>query len=70
MVKDLANNVVGGLKTQPLVLALVVMNLAFIAFTTFLAYRLDIRNTDEREYTQSLVRTLTASCLKQGEVAK
>lgn len=53
--QHVAHNVVSGLKSQPLALALVVINVLFLAFATFMAYRVNNDTVAEREFLNRIV---------------
>lgn len=60
----LASGIVDSLKAQPLALALIVMNLLFMAFFAWIAHEIGNRNKAEREYLQSRIAELTLQCRK------
>ena len=57
-----AGGVVEGLKQQPLSLALIVLNLAFIGLTAWLAYNINLRTTHQYEVKDALIERLIEQC--------
>jgi hypothetical protein len=50
------------LKSTPLALALVVVNVLFLAFVTFIAFKVDARNEQERAHQNQTIDKLTQQC--------
>jgi hypothetical protein len=57
-----AGNVVEGLKSQPLSLALIVVNLVFVLFMGWLAHEWNIRTTHQYEVKDQLIAKLIDKC--------
>jgi hypothetical protein len=57
-----AGSVVEGLRSQPLSLALVVMNALFILFTGWLAHEWNVRTTHQYEVKDQLIAQLIDKC--------
>jgi hypothetical protein len=57
-----AAGIVDGLKSQPLSLALIVLNLAFISLTAWLAYTINERTTRQYEVKDQLIERLIEQC--------
>jgi len=60
-----AGSVVEGLKTQPLSLALIVVNIAFLGFVTFIVYTLNERTEHQYEVKDQLIYKLVDKCRDQ-----
>jgi hypothetical protein len=57
-----ASNVVEGLKSQPLSLALIVVNLVFVGFVAWLANEFNNRTTHQYEVKDQLIAKLLDQC--------
>jgi hypothetical protein len=57
-----ATGIVDGLKSQPLSLALIVLNLTFIVFTGWIAYVINQRTTHQYEVKDQLISKLIEQC--------
>ena len=57
-----ASGVVEGLKSQPLSLALIVVNLVFVGFVAWLAYSFNERTTHQYEVKDQLIAKLLDQC--------
>jgi hypothetical protein len=57
-----AKSVVEGLRTQPLALALIVMNLVFMLFVTWIANEFNQRTTHQYEVKDQLISKLIDKC--------
>lgn len=57
-----ATGIVDGLKSQPLSLALIVLNLSFIIFTAWLAYTINQRTNHQYEVKDALIARLIEQC--------
>ena len=57
-----ASNVVEGLKSQPVSLALIVMNALFILFMGWLAHEWNLRTTHQYEVKDQLIARLIDKC--------
>ena len=57
-----ATGIVEGLKSQPLSLALIVLNIAFILFTGWLAYTINDRTEHQYQVKDELIAKLIAQC--------
>ena len=57
-----AKGVVEGLKSQPLSLALIVLNLVFLGFVTWLASEFNARTTHQYEVKDQLIARLIDKC--------
>lgn len=57
-----ATGIVEGLRQQPLSLALIVLNLSFIAFTVFLTYEINARTIRQYEVKDALITKLIDQC--------
>jgi hypothetical protein len=57
-----ASNVVEGLKSQPLSLALIVVNLVFVLFVGWLAHEFNERTTHQYEVKDQLIAKLLDQC--------
>jgi hypothetical protein len=57
-----ASNVVEGLKSQPLSLALIVLNVVFILFVGWLAYTFNARTNHQYEVKDQLIAKLIDQC--------
>jgi hypothetical protein len=57
-----ATGIVDGLKSQPLSLALIVLNLTFIVFTAWLAYTVNARTTHQYDVKDALIAKLIEQC--------
>ena len=62
-----AKGVVEGLKSQPLSLALIVMNVLFILFTGWLAHEFNQRTTHQYEVKDQLITKLIEQCQGRGQ---
>jgi hypothetical protein len=62
-----AQSVVDALKTQPLSLALITMNVVFIIFVGFLLYSLNSRTTHQYEIKDQLISKLFDQCGKPNQ---
>jgi len=65
-----ASGVVEGLKQQPLALALIIMNVVFIAFAVWVLQSLNARTVHQYEVKDQLIAKLIEQCKdgKQGAV--
>ena len=63
-----AHGLIEGLKTQPLSLALVIINLVFIIFTFWLTNSLNERTTHQYEVKDQLIAKLLDQCAKGKQV--
>ena len=61
----LANTIVTELKTQPVSLALILLNMIFIGFAIFLAHTINQRTIIQYEVKDQLIHELVDSCLKK-----
>jgi hypothetical protein len=57
-----ATSVVDGLKSQPLSLALIIMNLVFVGFVAWLANEFNERTTHQYEVKDQLIAKLLDQC--------
>jgi hypothetical protein len=57
-----AKSVVAGLKDQPLSLALIIVNLAFIGFVGWIAHEFNQRTTHQYEVKDQLIAKLLDQC--------
>jgi hypothetical protein len=57
-----ANSVVEGLRSQPLSLALIVVNLVFVLFVGWLAHEFNQRTTHQYEVKDQLIAKLLDQC--------
>jgi hypothetical protein len=67
----IARSMIDALRSQPLVLALIVMNLVFVAFVTFVIERINARTIGQYEFKDSLITKLIDECkLGKGATLK
>ena len=57
-----ATGIVEGLRTQPLSLALIVVNLVFIGFMAWIAHEFNVRTTHQYEVKDQLITKLLDQC--------
>ena len=57
-----ATDIVEGLRTQPLSLALIVVNLVFIGFMAWIAHEFNVRTTHQYEVKDQLITKLLDQC--------
>ena len=63
-----ATGVIDGLKTQPLSLALVVMNIVFVVFIWWLASTVNLRTEHQYQVKDELIARLLDQCAKGKQV--
>jgi hypothetical protein len=61
----LANTIVNELKTQPVSLALILLNVIFVAFAVFLAHTINQRTISQYDAKDKLIHELLETCLKK-----
>ena len=61
----LANTIVSELKTQPISLALILLNIIFVAFAVFLAHTINQRTINQYDAKDKLIHELLDTCLKK-----
>jgi len=70
MMNEIAGTItsaIDGLKAQPLALALILMNLLFIGFTGFLAYRINLAHEQERNARNQFIGKLLDQCMRKPD---
>jgi len=54
--KAVVNSVIEGLKGQPVILALILINLCFLGFVAYIAHKVSIENDDQRKAVLALMQ--------------
>lgn len=64
MIKNVTQEVVGGLKAQPLALALIVVNVLFLAMVIWLFHGIGVARHEDREAQNKLLDRVTQAALE------
>ena len=63
-----AGSTVEALKAQPLALALVIVNVLFLAFFTYIAHSINVKNIEEIKHNREMIEGLMKQCFERKDL--
>jgi len=60
-----ATSLIDGLKQQPLALAVIVVNLCFLAFLTYIAHEMGDKNRSDSQASRDMIQQLVQACIEK-----